>query len=82
MVLFSLGWKGMTRNGALAGMVVGAATVLVWKQFGWFGLYEMVPGFLLASLAIVVASKLGPPPSAAMDATFDAVQGELRATGT
>ena len=82
VVLFSLGWKGMTRNGALAGMVVGAATVLVWKQFGWFGLYEMVPGFLLASLAIVVASKLGPPPSAAMDATFDAVQGELRATGT
>ena len=82
VVLFSLGWKGMTRNGALAGMVVGAATVLVWKQFGWFGLYEMVPGFLLASLAIVVASKLGPPPSAAMGATFDAVQGELRATGS
>jgi sodium/proline symporter len=82
VVLFSLGWKGMTRNGALAGMVVGAVTVLVWKQFAWFGLYEMVPGFLLASIAIVIASKLGPPPSAAMAATFDAVQGELRATGT
>jgi sodium/proline symporter len=91
VVLFSLGWKGMTRNGALAGMVVGAATVILWKEGfndgagSWFhatGLYEMVPGFLLASVAIVVASRLGAPPSTAMDATFDAVQGELRATGT
>jgi sodium/proline symporter len=82
VVLFSLGWKRMTRNGALAGMVVGAATVLLWKQGGWFGLYEMVPGFLLASVAIVVASLLGPPPSAAMQATFDGVRDELRATGS
>ena len=82
VVLFSLGWRRMTRNGALAGMVVGAATVLVWKQGGWFGLYEMVPGFAFASVAIVVASLLGPPPSATMVQTFDAVRDELRATGT
>lgn len=77
VVLFSLGWKRMTRNGALAGMLTGALTVLVWKQFAWFGLYEMVPGFLLASLAIVMVSRFGAPPSAAMQAGFDAAHAEI-----
>ena len=81
VVLFSLGWKRMTRNGALAGMLVGAATVLVWKQFGGFGLYEMVPGVIFASLAIVGVSLLGPAPSPAMIKTFDDVQDELRQAG-
>jgi len=44
MVVLSLLWPRMTRNGALAGMLVGAAVVLVWKQYTPFGLYEMVPG--------------------------------------
>jgi sodium/proline symporter len=82
VVLFSLGWKRMTRNGALAGMLVGAATVLIWKQGGWLGLYEIIPGALFASLAIVGVSLAGPPPSAAMDKTFDAVQDELRLAGS
>src|SRR5690606_41442093 len=45
VVVLSVFWKRMTRNGALAGMLVGAATVLLWKQTG-SALYEMVPGFL------------------------------------
>jgi sodium/proline symporter len=81
VVLFSLFWKGMTRNGALAGMVVGAVTVLVWKQGGWLGLYEIVPGFLFASLAIVVASRIGPPPSPAMERGFDTVHDTLHRAG-
>lgn len=79
VVVISLLWKGMTRNGALAGMLVGAATVIVWKQAGWFGLYEMVPGVVLASLAIVVFSRLDRAPSPTMQATFDAVQAEYKA---
>ena len=82
VVRFSLGWKRMTRNGALAGMVVGAVTVLVWKQGGWFGLYEIVPGFVFASVAIVLGSLVGPAPSAAMARDFDAVRDELRTTGS
>ena len=82
VVLFSQGWKRMTRNGALAGMVVGAVTVLVWKQGGWFGLYEIVPGFVFASVAIVLGSLVGPAPSAAMARDFDAVRDELRTTGS
>ena len=81
VVLFSLGWKRMTRNGALAGMVLGAATVLLWKQGGWFGLYEMAPGFFLDRVEIVVGSLLGPPPSPAMANTFDAVRDELHQAG-
>jgi sodium/proline symporter len=78
VVLFSLGWKRMTRNGALAGMLVGALTVIIWKQFALFGLYELVPGFIFASIAIYVVSVWGKAPSAAMQKTFDAVQVEIK----
>ncbi|WP_288658925.1 MULTISPECIES: sodium/proline symporter PutP [Pseudomonas] len=78
VVLFSLLWKGMTRNGALAGMIVGAVTVVVWKQLGWLGLYEIVPGFILASLAIVVFSRLGSAPSASMKQRFEVAEQEYR----
>ncbi len=79
VVLLSLAWKGMTRNGALAGMLVGAITVIVWKQFGWLGLYEIVPGFVLATLAIVLVSRFDATPSRAMQDRFDAVRDELKA---
>lgn len=64
LVLATLLWPRVTRNGALAGIVVGAATVLVWKQFGWLDLYEIVPGFVLGGLALVAVSRLGQPPGA------------------
>lgn len=78
VVLLSLMWRRMTARGALAGMVVGAVTVLVWKQAGWFGLYEMVPGFVLATLAIVLTSLLDREPAHAVVATFDEVQDRLQ----
>jgi sodium/proline symporter len=80
VVLFSLFWKRMTRNGALAGMVVGALTVILWKQTG-SALYEMVPGVIAASAAILVASRLGDAPSAQMQATHDLVHAELNTNG-
>ena len=61
--LMSLYWKRMTRNGALASIIVGGITVIVWKQFGWFGLYEIVPGFVLSLAAIVVVSLLDKEPT-------------------
>jgi sodium/proline symporter len=62
-IVLSLYWPGMTRNGALAGMLVGGLTVIFWKQGsgGLFELYELVPGFLLSSLAIWSVSRLGAP---------------------
>ncbi|MDF7725705.1 sodium/solute symporter, partial [Enterobacter hormaechei subsp. steigerwaltii] len=70
VVLFSVLWSRMTRNGALAGMIIGAVTVIVWKQFAWLGLYEIIPGFIFGSLGIVVFSLLGKAPSASMQKRF------------
>jgi sodium/proline symporter len=58
IVILSLFWRRLTRNGAVAGMVLGAITVVVWKQLqgGIFDLYEIVPGFILCALAAVVVS--------------------------
>jgi sodium/proline symporter len=58
LILLSLYWRGMTRRGAFAGMLVGGLTVILWKQGSGplFALYELLPGFVLATLAIVLAS--------------------------
>jgi sodium/proline symporter len=85
VVLLSLGWKRMTRNGALAGMVVGALTVILWKlvaveQLG-SALYEIVPGFIAATVAIVIASLLDREPPAAVQATHEQVRLTLKENG-
>ncbi len=76
VVLLSLFWKRMTRNGALAGMVAGALTVVLWKQTG-STLYEIVPGFVAATVAIVIFSLLGKPPSAQLQAQHEQVHAVL-----
>jgi sodium/proline symporter len=60
-IVLSLYWPGMTRNGALAGMLAGGLTVIFWKQGsgGVFELYELVPGLLFSSAAIWIVSRLG-----------------------
>jgi sodium/proline symporter len=65
-IVLSLYWPRMNRNGALAGMLVGGLTVILWKRGdgGIFELYEMVPGVLLGTLAIVLASLAGAAPAA------------------
>ncbi|GKX62004.1 Propionate transporter [Pragia fontium] len=78
VILLSVMWSGMSRNGALAGMVVGAATVLIWKQYGWFNLYEIIPGFIFATIAIVVFSKIGKGPSENMLNRFNEAEKEFQ----
>ncbi len=80
VVLLSVLWKRMTRNGAIAGMLAGAVTVLLWKHTG-SALYEIVPGFIVATLAIVIASLLGKAPSAALQAQHEQVRLALKETG-
>ncbi len=79
VVLISLVWKRMTRNGALAGMLVGAVTVVVWKEFIGLGLYEIIPGFILASLAIYVVSLMSKEPAASIQQRFEAADAEYHA---
>jgi sodium/proline symporter len=71
VIVMSLFWKRMTRNSALAGIIVGGITVLVWKQYAWFGLYEIVPGFLLAIITIIVVGLLDGEPSPEIQQEFE-----------
>ncbi|EMQ2846416.1 sodium/proline symporter PutP [Proteus mirabilis] len=80
VILISVTWKRMTRNGAFAGMLIGALTVLVWMQYKWFGLYEIIPGFIFASIAIVIVSLMGKSPMAENQQRFDEAEAEYRNT--
>ena len=73
-LLMSLFWRRTTRRGVIAGIIVGGVTVLVWKQFGFFGLYEIVPGFVFALIAIYLVSKMDAEPADDILATFDKVK--------
>ena len=80
VVVLSLFWQRMTRNGAIAGVIGGAATVVLWKFTG-SPLYEMVPGVVVATLAVVVVSLLGAPPPQDVQATHQQVRLSLKETG-
>ena len=81
LIILSLFWRRTNLSGAIAGMVVGAVTCIVWKfvlsgcanECPIFGLYELAPGFLLSFVAIVVVSLLTQAPSQEMLDEFDAV---------
>ncbi|PHS15706.1 MAG: sodium/proline symporter PutP [Kangiella sp.] len=81
LVVLGLYWKRMTFPGALAGIVVGATTVLFWiyapitidgKSLGSF-VYEIVPGIVLSTMAIVGVSLVSAEPSESMKKLFDDV---------
>lgn len=67
-LLLAVYWHGMNRTGAIAGILTGGLTVVIWKQLegGWFDLYEIVPGVLLSTLAILIVSRLTGGPSSAV----------------
>jgi sodium/proline symporter len=75
VIILSLFWRRMTRNGAAAGLIVGAVTVVVWKQLegGIFDLYEIVPGFILCAVAVIVVSRMGPQPVGLVAEDFERV---------
>jgi sodium/proline symporter len=76
IILLSLFWPRMTRAGAVAGIIAGGVTVIVWKNLsgGIFELYEIVPGFLISVVAIVVVSLAGAPPSRQIQEEFARVR--------
>ena len=78
VVLFALFWKRSNQWGALAGMIVGGAMVFIWKyqiapMGGAWGIYELLPAFVAACLAIVVVSLLTGAPSESVQKDFEAV---------
>ena len=59
LILFTLYRKDTTRQGAVAGMLTGFITTLVWKITGLSEsvIYELVPAFILSSLVIYFVSQ-------------------------
>jgi len=83
LILLSLFWRRMNLAGAVSGMVTGAVTCFVWKfvlaeRFAVahpiFGLYELVPGFLLSFAVTLIVSLLAKRPSDEIVAEFDMVE--------
>ena len=79
VVLCSLFWKRCNWQGALAGMLSGGLMVFVWKYIisplgGVFGIYELLPAFLMSLVVCVVVSLVTPAPSAEIEAEFDAAK--------
>jgi sodium/proline symporter len=74
-IIISLFWKRMTRNGALAGMISGGVLVIIWKQLsgGIFDLYEIVPGFIVSAIAIIIFSLLDKQPDEVIIDEFEQV---------
>lgn len=76
LMLFSLFWKRMTREGAIAGMLAGGISVFVWKLLlnplgGIFTIYELLPAFIISSLFIVIVSLCTKEPSAEIQEEFE-----------
>jgi SSS family solute:Na+ symporter/sodium/proline symporter len=79
LVILSLYWKKMNKQGALAGMLTGAITVLIWiyapitvgGELLSSVMYEIVPGFILSTIAIVVVSNLTAAPDESVEKMFD-----------
>ena len=77
LIILSLTWRGTTKYGALAGMIVGAVTIFVVKNYikieGEY-FYELLPGFILATIAIIVVSLITAKPSEETLQKFDESQ--------
>lgn len=80
VIILSLFWKRMTRNGALAGILTGAITVIVWAQLtgGLFDIYELAPGFLFGGLAIIILSLLDKAPSKEIQEEFNTYKSKMK----
>ena len=77
-VLAAIFWKRSNRQGILAGLIAGGGMVFIWKFMirpwgGIWGIYELLPAFIVACIAIVVVSLATAKPSAEIEAIFDEV---------
>lgn len=82
LVLMSLFWKRTNLPGALAGIISGAAVVILWDYIpivsgatlaAATGLYSLVPGFAISLILIVITSLATPEPSANIIEEFEDV---------
>ena len=78
-ILCALFWKRSNRQGIIAGLVAGGATIFIWKFLirpmgGALDIYELLPAFIVACLAIVAVSLATAPPEEEIVKTFEKVR--------
>ena len=78
-MLFALFWKRCNYQGAIAGMLSGAATVFIWKYLiaplgGILAIYELLPAFVVSCIFIVVVSLCTPEPEKEIQEEFESVK--------
>lgn len=80
IIILSLYSRNITKFGAIAGMIVGALTVIIWKELqgGIFEIFELLPGFVLSWIAILFFSKYGTSNPDSIAEKFDEVQSRLK----
>lgn len=73
--ILALFWKGATKTGIISGMIAGAVTVIVWIRVPALEtlVYELIPGFIIATLTTVIVSRLTQKPD-----DVDALYGDLK----
>jgi sodium/proline symporter len=80
LIILSLYNRNITKIGAIAGMVVGALTVIIWKELhgGIFEVFELLPGFVFSWIAILLFSRYGATNPDSISKKFDEVQTRLK----
>ncbi|MBQ9438351.1 MAG: sodium/proline symporter PutP [Lachnospiraceae bacterium] len=85
LVLASLFWKRTNTPGAVAGIITGGVTVILWDYIPFVNgqtigsvtsLYSLLPGFIFSLIAIIIVSLVTPAPSEEVVKEFEAVSGK------
>lgn len=83
VMLTALFWKRSNKYGVISGMIVGAVMVFAWKfgiskLGGIFAIYELLPAFIAALIAIIAVSLFTKAPEKEIISEFEAVKSELK----
>ena len=76
VILCSLFWKRTTHTGAVAGMITGFLTAVIWVlvfKERFYDLYEMLPGFFVGFAVTIIVSLMTEPPEG-VDEEFEAIR--------
>lgn len=73
LIILALYWKKTTAKGAIAGLICGGITVVVWNKLsgGIFDVYEILPAFIICLVVTVVVSLFDKNKDPEMLAQFD-----------
>jgi len=79
IMLLALFWKRANRYGAITGMIGGGLTIFIWKFLikplgGIFGIYELLPGFIVGLILCVIISLATPAPEKEIVEEFESIK--------